>query len=200
MILPILKFVVFSVAPFFLLLWLTSPDLWSKISSSARLVGDNPSSLLNLSSSLLFLGEAVVKILTCDDLDLDTEDYSSRALVSKEILVSLSSALGKSSSVPLHAASMPSLVPSHTPWLLTGLVLMGLNVYFPQLSHASSLWSPLQVAIPVLHWVASWWIVSPGWEPNLVSLAPLSHINNIMDSCSSVLDSRSSVLGSSSLS
>ncbi|KAJ9076100.1 hypothetical protein DSO57_1029376 [Entomophthora muscae] len=34
---------------------------------------------------------------------------------------------------------------------------------------------PLQAAIPVLHWMASWWFVSPGWEPNLVSLASLSH-------------------------
>ncbi|KAJ9074373.1 hypothetical protein DSO57_1007221 [Entomophthora muscae] len=53
---------------------------------------------------------------------------------------------------------------------------MGLNAYFPQLSLVSSLWSPLQAAIPALHWMTSWWFVSPGWEPNLVSLAPLSHI------------------------
>ncbi|KAJ9067771.1 hypothetical protein DSO57_1035830 [Entomophthora muscae] len=52
---------------------------------------------------------------------------------------------------------------------------MGLNVHFPQLSPGFSLWSPLQAAIPVLHWAASWCFVLPGWEPNLVSLAPLSH-------------------------
>ncbi|KAJ9069801.1 hypothetical protein DSO57_1014914 [Entomophthora muscae] len=45
----------------------------------------------------------------------------------------------------------------------------------PQLSPVSSLWSPLRAAVPVLHWAASWWFTSPEWEPNLVSLAPLSH-------------------------
>ncbi|KAJ9074007.1 hypothetical protein DSO57_1010564 [Entomophthora muscae] len=71
MILPVLKFVVFSLAPFLLLLWSTLPDLWSKITSSSWLVGKNPSSLLNLPNGLLFSGEAVVKSLTCDNLDLD---------------------------------------------------------------------------------------------------------------------------------
>ncbi|KAJ9081869.1 hypothetical protein DSO57_1010537 [Entomophthora muscae] len=52
---------------------------------------------------------------------------------------------------------------------------MGLSAYFPQLFPVSSLWSLLQAAVPVLHWAASWWFVSLGWEPNLVSLAPLSH-------------------------
>ncbi|KAJ9073768.1 hypothetical protein DSO57_1012762 [Entomophthora muscae] len=34
------------------------------------------------------------------------------------------------------------------------------------------LWSPFRVAVPVIHWAAPWWFISPGWEPNLVSLAP----------------------------
>ncbi|KAJ9081338.1 hypothetical protein DSO57_1015808 [Entomophthora muscae] len=51
----------------------------------------------------------------------------------------------------------------------------GLNAYFLQLSLVSSLWSPLRAAVPVIHWAASWWFISPGWEPNLVSLASLSH-------------------------
>ncbi|KAJ9070415.1 hypothetical protein DSO57_1008156 [Entomophthora muscae] len=79
MILPAVKFVVFSLAPFLLLLWSTSPDLWGKISSSAWLVGNDPSSLWDLPSILLFSGEAVVKSLTCDDLDLDTKDHTSLA-------------------------------------------------------------------------------------------------------------------------
>ncbi|KAJ9051262.1 hypothetical protein DSO57_1006184 [Entomophthora muscae] len=29
--------------------------------------------------------------------------------------------------------------------------------------------------MPVLYWMASWWILPPGLEPGLVSLAPLSH-------------------------
>ncbi|KAJ9073755.1 hypothetical protein DSO57_1012971, partial [Entomophthora muscae] len=69
-----------------------------------------------------------------------------------------------------------SFVPSCAPWLVTGFVLMGLNSYFPQLSQVSSLWSPLRAAVPVIHWVTSWWFFLPGWEPNLVILAPIYHI------------------------
>ncbi|KAJ9059986.1 hypothetical protein DSO57_1035725 [Entomophthora muscae] len=77
--------------------------------------------------------------------------------------------------VPLEILKVLPPTPSCALWLITGLVLMGLNSYFPQLSPVSSLWSSLRAAIPVLHWLASWWFASPGWEPNLVSLAPLSH-------------------------
>ncbi|KAJ9070987.1 hypothetical protein DSO57_1001761 [Entomophthora muscae] len=55
------------------------------------------------------------------------------------------------------------------------MVLMSLDSYFHRLSAVSSLWTPLRAAIPVLHWMVSWWILLPGWEPNLVSLVPLSH-------------------------
>ncbi|KAJ9079885.1 hypothetical protein DSO57_1030816 [Entomophthora muscae] len=173
MILPALKFVVFSLAPFLLLLWSTSPDLWGKISLSARLSLGPP-------SGLLFSGEAVVKSLTCDDLDLDTVDHTSP--VSEEAVPPMPLLLSvvQSHSVPLGPSEVFSPTPTRTPWLLTGLILMGLNAYFPQLSLMSSLWSPLQAAIPVLHWMASWWFVLPGWEPNLVSLAPLSHSHHLM--------------------
>ncbi|KAJ9061303.1 hypothetical protein DSO57_1021976 [Entomophthora muscae] len=77
--------------------------------------------------------------------------------------------------VPPRPSKVSSPAPTCTPWLLTSLILMGLNAYFPQLSLVFSLWSPLQAAIPVLHWMASWWFVTPGWELNLVILAPLSH-------------------------
>ncbi|KAJ9072574.1 hypothetical protein DSO57_1026060 [Entomophthora muscae] len=80
--------------------------------------------------------------------------------------------------VPLEALEVLPPTPSCALWLITGLVLMGLNSYFPQLSPVSSLWSPLRAAIQVLHWLASWWFVSLGWELNLVSLAPLSHIQS----------------------
>ncbi|KAJ9088581.1 hypothetical protein DSO57_1021610 [Entomophthora muscae] len=66
------------------------------------------------------------------------------------------------------------LGPKSAPWLLDGMLLMGLDSYFPCLSAASSLWTPLQAAIPVLHWLVSWWVLPPGWEPKLVNLAPLS--------------------------
>ncbi|KAJ9050412.1 hypothetical protein DSO57_1014635 [Entomophthora muscae] len=172
MILPALKFVVFSLALFLLLLWTTSPDLWGKISLSARLVDRDPSSLWDLPSGLLFSGEAVVKSLMCNDLDLDTADHT--LSVSEEAVppVPLLPSVAQSHSVPLGPYEVSSPAPTHTPWLLTGLILMGLNAYFPQLSPVSSLWSPLRAAIPVLHWMASWWLVPPGWEPNLVSLAP----------------------------
>ncbi|KAJ9067857.1 hypothetical protein DSO57_1034898 [Entomophthora muscae] len=75
--------------------------------------------------------------------------------------------LEKSNLAPFQAPVMLPPTPTCTLWLLTDLVLMGLNVYFLQLSPGSSLWSPLQVAVPVLHWVASWWFALPGWEPNL---------------------------------
>ncbi|KAJ9055465.1 hypothetical protein DSO57_1003545 [Entomophthora muscae] len=176
MILLALKFVFFSLAPFLLLLWSTSPDLWGKISLLTRLVGSNPASLWDLPSSLLFSREAVVKSLTCDNLDLDVVEL---ALPSSEEVVPptppLPSMVQKNVVTP-GSSKVASPAPTRTPWLLTGLILMGLNAYFPQLSPVSSLWSPLQAAIPVAHWMASWWFVAPGWEPNLVSLAPLSQI------------------------
>ncbi|KAJ9076608.1 hypothetical protein DSO57_1024478 [Entomophthora muscae] len=46
--------------------------------------------------------------------------------------------------VPLQAPATPPPTPTCTPWLLTSLVLMGLNTYFPWLSPASSLWSPFK--------------------------------------------------------
>ncbi|KAJ9073236.1 hypothetical protein DSO57_1018685 [Entomophthora muscae] len=182
MILPALKFVVFSLAPFFLLLWSTSPDLWEKISSLACLVDSNPASLWDLPSSLLFSGEAVVKSLTCDNLDLNGVEL---ALPSSEEVVPptppLPSMVQKNVVTP-RSSKVASPAPTRTPWLLTGLILMGLNAYFSQLSPGSSLWSPFQAAIPVAHWMASWWFVAPEWEPNLVSLAPLSHNYSISSS------------------
>ncbi|KAJ9086392.1 hypothetical protein DSO57_1004453 [Entomophthora muscae] len=175
MIISAIKFVVFSLAPFLLLLWSTSPDFWAKISSSTRLVGGDPSSLLNFPNGLLLSGEAVVKSLTCDDLDLDVVDYILPSSEGERTSMPSLPILEKSNSVPLEVLEVSPPAPSCAPWLITGLMLMGLNSYFPQLSPVSSLWSPLRAAIPVLHWVACWWFASLGWEPNLVSLAPLSH-------------------------
>ena len=175
MLLPVLKFVVFSLAPFLLLLRSTSPDLWSKLSSSARLASVAPSSLLSLPGSLLYSGEAVVKSLTCDDLDLESASYAPPAPVGDEVPMPSSPGLENGNLVPPRASAVALSTPVRTPWLVAGLALMALNGYFPQLSPVSSLWSPLRAAVPVLHWAASWWFVPPGWEPNLVSLAPLSH-------------------------
>ncbi|KAJ9081748.1 hypothetical protein DSO57_1011342 [Entomophthora muscae] len=183
--LPVIKFVVFSVAPFFLLLWLTSPDLWSKISSSAWLMSEDPSSLLNLPGGLLYSREAVVKSLICDDLDLGDADYASFTPVGEEALASPFPNPEESSLTSFHAPAMSPPAPTCTPWLLAGLVLMALNAYLPQLSTDSSLWSPLQAAVPVLQWAASWWFVLQGWKTNLVSLAHLSHTPHL--SCCFIL-------------
>ncbi|KAJ9083965.1 hypothetical protein DSO57_1029006 [Entomophthora muscae] len=158
MIIPAIKFVVFSLAPFVLLLWSTLPDF-----------------LLNVPSGLFLSGEAVVKNLTCDDLDLNVVDSISPSTEGERTSVPSLPSLGESASVSPEVLEMPSPVASCAPWVITGLVLMGLNSYFPQLSPVSSFWSPLRAVIPVLHWAASWWFLLPGWEPNLVSLAPLSY-------------------------
>ncbi|KAJ9087247.1 hypothetical protein DSO57_1034980 [Entomophthora muscae] len=134
-------------------------------------MGNNPSCLLQLPTSLLISGEALVNILTCNDLDLYSLDHTLFAPLVEEV---------PTPSPPLleNEDFVPPLTPKVlvcAPWLLTGLVLMGLNAYFSQLSLVSSLWSPLREAVPVICWVASWWLVSPRWEPNLVSLAPFSH-------------------------
>ncbi|KAJ9066940.1 hypothetical protein DSO57_1004703 [Entomophthora muscae] len=107
MILPVIKFVVFSLALLLLLLWLTSPDLWSKITSSSWLVGNNPSSLLDLSSGLLFSGEAVVKSLTCGDLDLDDVDFTQSTPAGKDVSMASIPSLEKSNLVPLQVPEAP---------------------------------------------------------------------------------------------
>ncbi|KAJ9071140.1 hypothetical protein DSO57_1000146 [Entomophthora muscae] len=61
-------------------------------------------------------------------------------------------------------------------WLLTGALVMALDAYFPPLSQPVSFGRPLQAAIPFLHWMSSWWLVPSRWEPDFVSLAPLSYM------------------------
>ncbi|KAJ9054006.1 hypothetical protein DSO57_1018883 [Entomophthora muscae] len=60
-------------------------------------------------------------------------------------------------------------------WLLMGALAMGLNAYFSPLSCTTSFLRPLGEAIPVFHWVASWWAVPPGWKPDFVIIALLSY-------------------------
>ncbi|KAJ9056478.1 hypothetical protein DSO57_1032658, partial [Entomophthora muscae] len=77
MLVPILKFVVFTLLPALLFIWSTSLDLWERISSSVLIVSNNPSHLLYLAEDLpgraqdfITSSEHLVKSLTCDDLDL----------------------------------------------------------------------------------------------------------------------------------
>ncbi|KAJ9048369.1 hypothetical protein DSO57_1035711 [Entomophthora muscae] len=155
MILPIIKFTVFTLASFLLLLWLASPNLWLRLSSLARLVSDDPSSLLFFLGGLLTFEEAIVKSLTCDNLDF----YSSESILSapgaKVPPLSPPWMPDDKDSVPLQEMEILSSVTSYAPWLVAGFALMGLNSYFPQLSPVSFLWSPLRAAVPVIHWVAS---------------------------------------------
>ncbi|KAJ9085073.1 hypothetical protein DSO57_1017431 [Entomophthora muscae] len=146
------------------------------LSSSACLIGDNPSSLLQLPRGLLISGEALVKILTCSDLDLHTTDHILLALLIEEMPMYSPLNLEIDDLVPLQAPVTSVPVLTHTPWLLNSLVLMGLNVYFPQLSHMSSLWFPLRAALPYLHWAESWWFVLPGALDEL----PLD-VSNVMN-------------------
>ncbi|KAJ9063873.1 hypothetical protein DSO57_1036377 [Entomophthora muscae] len=107
-----------------------------------------PCGLLHLHIGLLISGEALVKSLTCNELDLHTTDYTSLAPLLEEIPVSSPVNLESDDLMPLQGPVMSVPVPTCTTWLLTSLVLMVLNVYFPQLSPVSSLWSPLRAAVP----------------------------------------------------
>ncbi|KAJ9080882.1 hypothetical protein DSO57_1020221 [Entomophthora muscae] len=125
-------------------------------------------------SYLLSSGETLVKSLTCNNLDLYPPDPNLVPHVAKKALEAPWSLLEEKFSAPQESPEVLEYTPTHTPWLLANLALMVLDAYFPCLSPVSYLWSPFIVAIPVLSWMASWWFVFLVWEPNLISLAPLS--------------------------
>ncbi|KAJ9071266.1 hypothetical protein DSO57_1038694 [Entomophthora muscae] len=76
-------------------------------------------------------GETVVKSLTCDGLDLHAIDHPVPAPTLEEVLVPALPSLEVNNSVSLQAPEKLPVIPTWTPWLLAGLVLMKLNVYFP---------------------------------------------------------------------
>ncbi|KAJ9068787.1 hypothetical protein DSO57_1025167 [Entomophthora muscae] len=121
-----------------------------------------PSSLLLFPWDLLASGEAVVKSLTCDDLNLHSAELILPTPDAEGPPPSPSPLQDKTVVAPLPEAKVSTLAPSRAPWLVTGLTLMRLNSYFPQLSLTPFLWSPLRGAVPVIYWAASWWFVSPG--------------------------------------
>ncbi|KAJ9078428.1 hypothetical protein DSO57_1006839 [Entomophthora muscae] len=123
--------------------------------------------------------ENLVRSLTCDNIELSP---LKKALLASQ---SLDSPMPPLPVDPDPAAQGEGLdVQEHTPmrtsWVLSGIILMSLDSYFPQISPASSLWTPLKAVIPVFHRMVSWWIHPPGREPNLVSLATLLHTNHIL--------------------
>ncbi|KAJ9087850.1 hypothetical protein DSO57_1029017 [Entomophthora muscae] len=112
------------------------------------------------SQDLFITSEILVKSLTCDDLEVTP--FEPVPLTSQRIdpsephpSVEAKPTVPEEEKLPLEHA------PKRTPWFLGGVFLMGLDSYFPCLSSASLLWMPLQVAIPVLHWMVSWWILPP---------------------------------------
>ncbi|KAJ9050606.1 hypothetical protein DSO57_1013021 [Entomophthora muscae] len=112
--------------------------------------------------------------LTCNELDLYSPGLDLCTPFVEEAFEPPILQLEDEVSGTQQASEVLECVLTRTPWLLVDMVLMGLNAYFPQLSPVFSLWSPFRAAVPVIHWTASWWFVSPGWEPNLVGLAPPS--------------------------
>ncbi|KAJ9071419.1 hypothetical protein DSO57_1037123 [Entomophthora muscae] len=184
MLVPLSKFVVYTLVPALVMIWCTTPDLWGRISHTLCCVGADPGQFMLLledipgrAQDILATSENVVRSLTCDDLKLTalnpaplvTPNPTPLPFPPSEILVPL---------ISEEDLDRQELRPKCVTWLLGGMLLMGLDSYFPRLSAVSSLWTPLQAAIPVLHWMVSWWILPPGWELKLVSLAPLSHTYN----------------------
>ncbi|KAJ9087952.1 hypothetical protein DSO57_1027972 [Entomophthora muscae] len=132
-------------------------QLWTFISSSSYLTGENLSHLLHLldkftgkSSSLLFTGETLVCSLTCNNVKfaLSTEAPISHLYEDSQVPAPVESmALPPITSMP----PTPEVPPRCTSWLVLGVLLMGLNMYLPQLSPVGSFWSLVWAVIPVLH-------------------------------------------------
>ncbi|KAJ9084833.1 hypothetical protein DSO57_1020012 [Entomophthora muscae] len=121
--------------------------------------------------------ENVLRSLTCNYLVLSTAKIVSATPLILDHPTPLSPedlpALASEESL-----GAPELTPKCAYWLLSRMILICLYSYFSWVSAASSLWTPLQEAMSALYCMTSWWILPPGWEPNLVSLAPLSHMFN----------------------
>ncbi|KAJ9057958.1 hypothetical protein DSO57_1017609 [Entomophthora muscae] len=121
------------------MIWLTTPDLWVQLSSSAHHMGDNPSCLLHLfkyfpgqAQDLFFTGEHLVKSLT-NNLDLSLanqnlkvphDDNAPAPIITVEQPIH----------TPLLLPTLQVHAPERAPWLLGAILLMGLNFYFLQLS------------------------------------------------------------------
>ncbi|KAJ9079012.1 hypothetical protein DSO57_1000647 [Entomophthora muscae] len=161
--------------PISLLFWSSNPVFWSKLSLISQSSEFIPSHFTN-----------VIEHLT--QIPFKPGSYGLFSWLSshlEELLPPLESVTTETPSSDLVNPSPLRQIPeSNTEapftqdcslWLLTGAMVMSLDAYFPPLSHPVSFGRPLQAAIPVLHWTAYWWLVPPGWEPDFVSLAPLSY-------------------------
>ncbi|KAJ9072032.1 hypothetical protein DSO57_1031383 [Entomophthora muscae] len=166
---PWYKVAMWILVPIPLLFWSPNPVLWNKLSlisgSSEYIPGlfvDVIGHFIQVPTNSLFYGW-----------------FSWLSTYLKELLPPLDSAV-PAFLLPILLQTPESdtevlLTWDHSLWLFTGALVMALDAYFPPLSHLVSFGRPLRAAIPFLHWMASWWLVPPGWEPNFFSLAPLSY-------------------------
>ncbi|KAJ9069877.1 hypothetical protein DSO57_1014199 [Entomophthora muscae] len=131
------------------MIWFTSPKLWTHIFSSAYLESENPSHLLYLldnltgkASGLFFTGETLVCSLTCNNIEfsLPTETTISHLYEDPQMLTPVNYVIFPSLNSILPT---PEVLPRRIFWLVLGVLLMGLNVYLPQLSPVGSFWSPV---------------------------------------------------------
>ncbi|KAJ9062138.1 hypothetical protein DSO57_1013831 [Entomophthora muscae] len=131
MLLPLAKFIIFTLAHTLFLIWSISPELWSQIFSSVYLVGKNPCQLLyfldNLpekANSLLSTGENLVQSLTCDNIEfaLPTEVLASHQYEDTHMptLVEL-----KDLSPPFSMPLTPGVAPKYTFWRIAGVRSQG---------------------------------------------------------------------------
>ncbi|KAJ9069598.1 hypothetical protein DSO57_1016904 [Entomophthora muscae] len=137
---PICKLVVFTLSPVLLFIWSTSLDLWGQISSSLLRVSGNTSHLLYFVEDLIsrawglvISSKQLVKSLTCNDLDASPLDLSPDPL-HVEHSPSLAPPVEESQLISKPAPGPQTPRTQRIPWLLAGIVLMGFNSYFCQLS------------------------------------------------------------------
>ncbi|KAJ9089012.1 hypothetical protein DSO57_1017290 [Entomophthora muscae] len=133
--LPVVKFEFFTLTPTLLFNWSTSPELWTCISSSAHIVGENPTQLLYLLDDLpgrahsrLSTRKRLFEGLTCDDVAFALPEHVPVNYLSEGIPMTVSFE-GKDSP-PHDLPLLPEYVSNCTPRFLTDMLLMGLNAYF----------------------------------------------------------------------
>ncbi|KAJ9085746.1 hypothetical protein DSO57_1010975 [Entomophthora muscae] len=163
----------------------TTPEIWDRLFLAAKHSVPNPGLLSN---PLLYLTQVPIILNTFANsvwIDLYPKDLSH--FQEPGIEKSFSKYQSDTKLMSVSKSSLPSLqklppmdLDSHPTWdcslwLLSGALVMGLNTNFPPFPRPTSHWRPLRAAIPVLHWMVSWWMVPPGLEPDFVILAPLYH-------------------------
>ncbi|KAJ9071098.1 hypothetical protein DSO57_1000773 [Entomophthora muscae] len=134
MLLHVIEFAVFTLDSVLLLICSTSSELWGCILSEGH------QHLSGKATNLIFTGEVLLRGLTSDKLELSLPVPDSvHLLIEATLMPILLEILEVLSSQDL--LMLPEYALKHTSWPLTGMLLMGLNVYSPQMSPALSLWT-----------------------------------------------------------